>query len=174
MHKCENTHRHTQTHPFNHPQSCNTFFKYSQWGQIFILWKWIFRFGNNSKVIRSSVYRRHNRLSDGGSRLQKVWMYIMWQVHWLGVGVRDTVSLKVYFGSQWIYWNKQMTTKKMTLTVKIYFCVQIPHFIPKWNSLILFSFFLKSLSNKYTHLHSHIHSHSNFSQLFITQVPCFL
>lgn len=55
----------------------------------------------------------------------------MWQTHWLGMGARDALNLKLHFGSQWFYCNKWMTIKKMTLKVKIHSWVKIPHLIAK-------------------------------------------
>lgn len=34
---------------------------------------------------------------------KKVWIYIMWQEHWLGVSAKDATGLKLYFGPQWNY-----------------------------------------------------------------------
>lgn len=67
-----------------------------------------------------------------------------------------------------------MTTKKMTLKVKIHFCVKIPYALLKMDFTdFIFMFPANSLSNTSVKLlsHIHIHSHSDFSQLHIPQAP---
>ena len=139
-------------------------FKYSQQEQIFRLCEWSFRFRNNPKSLEIQCAEDIVHYQTKSPSLKKVWMYNLYQVNWLKLGIRDARSLTESSGLQWNYQQKQVTmTTKMILKVNIHFWVRFHRCYSKINCTDFILLFPKNyFSNKYIHFHSYnTNSHSN-------------